>query len=154
MNGLKRRWIWLLLIGATVCFIFGNSLLPASLSDQFSNGVRKGLNQLFSLGGSDGVQMTRDGVLRKLAHMTEFAALGLELFVWQCSFLPRRWPLLALSGLVTALLDETIQLFVTGRAGRVADVWIDFGGLLLGGLVGVLLSELSPFSKKKNKINK
>ena len=35
-------------------------------------------------------------------------------------------------GMTTALIDETIQLFSAGRAARVTDVWIDFGGLCVG----------------------
>ncbi len=40
------------------------------------------------------------------------------------------WPMLG--GLLTALTDETIQLFVPGRSGQVTDVWIDFSGVLTG----------------------
>ena len=37
------------------------------------------------------------------------------------------WPVF-----LAAMTDETIQLFSPGRASRVADVWIDFAGLLTG----------------------
>ena len=39
------------------------------------------------------------------------------------------------AGLLTAVIDETIQLFVEGRAGMIADVWIDFGGVVTGTLI-------------------
>ena len=35
-----------------------------------------------------------------------------------------------LGGLLTALTDETIQLFVPGRSGQVTDIWIDFSGVM------------------------
>ena len=39
----------------------------------------------------------------------------------------------------TALLDETIQLYVPGRTSSVRDVWIDFGGVIAGLFVALLL---------------
>ena len=39
---------------------------------------------------------------------------------------------LVLLGLLTALCDETIQLFYAGRGSSVTDVWIDFAGVLTG----------------------
>ena len=47
------------------------------------------------------------------------------------------WPMLG--GLLTALTDETIQLFVPGRSGQVTDIWIDFSGVMTGLLVGRIL---------------
>ena len=47
------------------------------------------------------------------------------------------WPVLG--GLLTALTDETIQLFVPGRSGQVTDIWIDFFGVMTGLLVGLIL---------------
>ena len=44
-----------------------------------------------------------------------------------------------LSGMATALLDETIQLYVPGRTSSVRDVWIDFGGVIAGLFVALLL---------------
>ena len=43
------------------------------------------------------------------------------------------WPILG--GLLTALTDETIQLFSPGRSSQVLDVWLDFMGVLAGLLV-------------------
>ena len=44
-----------------------------------------------------------------------------------------------LGGLLTALTDETIQLFVPGRSSQVTDVWIDFSGVMTGLIVGLIL---------------
>ena len=60
-----------------------------------------------------------------------------------CGFDTRRfvrhvsWPMLG--GMATALLDETIQLYVPGRTSSVRDVWIDFGGVIAGLFVALLL---------------
>ncbi len=50
------------------------------------------------------------------------------------------WPILG--GLLTALTDETIQLFSPGRSSQVLDVWLDFMGVLAGLLVGLFLLAL------------
>ena len=47
------------------------------------------------------------------------------------------WPILG--GVLTALTDETIQMFVPGRSSSVRDVWIDTAGVLAGLLVALLL---------------
>ena len=47
------------------------------------------------------------------------------------------WPILG--GLLTALTDETVQLFVPGRSGQVTDIWIDFSGVMTGLMVGLIL---------------
>ena len=127
---MKRRWsgVFVILI---ICFIWGNSLMPARISKEFSNFVRDILNAVFfSAHDSAGIKGT--AVLRKIAHATEFAALG----VAAALFVKRHWKrqivTLLLWGVMVALVDETIQIFVAGRGSQVRDVWIDFSGFLLG----------------------
>lgn len=116
-----------ILFGCTLLFIWGNSLMPASVSGSISAFVKDILSRVFGL-----MEDTEgDGLLRKLAHGLEFAALGAELLLIGKE---KRWPWsqILLSGLVVSLLDETIQLFVEGRSGAIRDVWIDMGGLIFG----------------------
>lgn len=40
--------------------------------------------------------------------------------------------------MLTALTDETIQLFYDGRGSLVTDVWIDFSGVVMGMICGLL----------------
>lgn len=89
------------------------------------------------------------GVLRKLAHGTEYLILGVEL----CLLLrpEKPWSTLALSGVLTALLDETIQLFVPERCGQIKDVWIDLGGFTTGVLLCILVIQISGNIGKKAK---
>ena len=85
-------------------------------------------------------------VLRKCAHFTEFAVLGVlsSLTLLQTEV---KWRSLSAMTfcLVIASMDETLQLFVDGRAGRVLDVMIDGTGALVGiGVVFYHLAKSSP----------
>ncbi len=115
------------LLLANLWFIWGNSALPASDSQELSGQAMRWLGFLVAAFGAQG-----ETVLRKLAHMAEFASLGLlltALFRLQKS---RSLAAPLLLGLLAACVDETIQVFVPGRASSVIDVWIDGAGLLLG----------------------
>ena len=50
------------------------------------------------------------------------------------------WPMLG--GLLTALTDETIQIFSPGRSSQVTDVWLDSAGVLAGILTALVLMAL------------
>ena len=73
---------------------------------------------------------TWDLVIRKLAHMAEYAILA-ALLVRAGN---RPAVVLALGGLY-AVSDEVHQTFVQGREGRARDVAIDVAGLVIGLLV-------------------
>jgi VanZ family protein len=68
-----------------------------------------------------------DLVLRKLAHMTEYAVLGFLL----ARAIGREMPAVAL-GVAYAVTDEVHQAFVKGRHGAWYDVAIDGVGVVLG----------------------
>jgi VanZ family protein len=67
-----------------------------------------------------------DLVLRKLAHATEYAVLGL-LLARAVAELPALW-----AGMAYAVSDEVHQRFVPGRQGALLDVAIDSVGVLAG----------------------
>ncbi len=74
---------------------------------------------------------TLDLVLRKLAHMTEYALLTL---LWAWALAPfTRWsaPAGAVIAIAYAATDEFHQTFVEGRTGSIADVGIDAIGVLI-----------------------
>ena len=115
------------LIGCIV-FIFSNSLQIADVSEGASGrvlGILQGILRHLGLpGAADRLTMH---IVRKLA-----------LRVYTRHFFKHvSWPMLG--GLLTALTDETIQLFVPGRSGQVTDIWIDFSGVMTGLLVGLIL---------------
>lgn len=73
--------------------------------------------------------------VRKLAHFTEFAVLGVLavlLFTVLRQNVPRTFLYAGMLGLCVAFCDETIQLFVPGRSGQLTDVWIDTAGVVVG----------------------
>ena len=40
---------------------------------------------------------------------------------------------------LTALVDETIQLYFPGRSGQITDLWVDLAGVALGILAAALI---------------
>jgi len=90
-------------------------------------GVIFALSAIPSLGTGLG---TWDVILRKGAHMTEYAVLALLLV----RALGREAPALAL-GILYAASDELHQAFVRGRHASPIDVAIDTVGLLIGLIV-------------------
>jgi VanZ family protein len=68
-----------------------------------------------------------DLLLRKLAHVAEYAVLGLLLL----RALGRELPAVAI-GIAYAVTDEVHQSFVEGRHGAAYDVLVDAAGVLVG----------------------
>jgi VanZ family protein len=74
---------------------------------------------------------TFDLILRKIAHMTEYAVLTL-LWAWALRPLTPRSALPAAAiALLYAITDEYHQTFVEGRGGTVVDVGIDAIGVVI-----------------------
>lgn len=129
-----RLYLCIALITVNVLFIWGNSCLPGSVSGAISRWVRDVLS--FILPGRPANPDSGHGLLRKLAHFTEFACLG-ALFTWLFGIL-RKPLLIALPcGFFVACMDETIQRFVPDRGPAFRDVLIDTAGVLAG--IGLLL---------------
>ena len=131
----KRLRLCCLFLTLLLIFIWGNSFLPGEISAAFSQWVKDLLSKLFPGVGPDGAG---HGLLRKIAHFTEFAALGLCLG-WLWGMLTNHFAHLLLPtlgcGFAVACMDETIQRFVPGRCGCFTDVLIDFSGVCLGVIV-------------------
>ena len=139
VNSKTRVRLCIALIVANVAFIWGNSMLPAEISAALSSWVKKFL--LFFLPAGDGAPIQGTGLLRKVAHVLEFASLG-ALWCWYLLMGRRRPSLAYFPGLCTACIDETIQCFVPGRGPRVTDVMIDLGGFTLGVAIILLIQIL------------
>lgn len=135
MSGTCRRWLTAglaLLILLTLCFIWGNSLESRADSKEKSLGVLDRLRPLLELVVGKG--NATDHLVRKLAHFTEFGALGGELALLLA--LRRRMGLQGLAnclfaGLCAAVTDEALQL-LSDRGSQVQDVLLDFGGVFAG----------------------
>lgn len=133
-----------LCIAATVVFIFSNSAQVAEVSSSRSGPATNLLNRI--LGQLGVTAEISEHLVRKLGHICEYALLGLWLVPTLRVYTSRVPPFLGwalLFGLLTAVGDELFQLTVPGRSGQVSDVAIDFGGVLLGTLLGWLLCLLA-----------
>ena len=118
MKKVRPVWLWRIACVLWLVLIFSQSAMPGAASQAESDGLLSIL---------DGVlPFLTEYLLRKLAHIGEFAILGILLG----KSLGRADAKLLLVGLLCALADETIQLFVSGRSSQVSDVWVDFLGIL------------------------
>lgn len=128
----KRIGLCLCLLAANLLFIWGNSLLPATVSDAISLWIKDLLGFLFPEGTT---QSQGNGMLRKAAHFLEFCLLG-SLFCWLFGMLRKKqWAFLLPTlgcGCLTACIDEALQCFAPGRTPGIADVIIDLSGVCLG----------------------
>ena len=118
--------------------IFFNSCLPAPVSDEasyFFVNLVAGINTFLD----KPVPLPEmNHYIRKAAHFTEFFMQALLLCnVFHADRTDRRNPhaCILLLSLMTAVLDEYIQLFSPGRSGQVTDIMLDFSGAFTGWLV-------------------
>ena len=131
MNKVKiLRGVLIVLIAATLIFIWGNSLQPRQDSLEDSEAVTKLLRPI--LGILFGAENITVHFVRKLAHFTEFAVLGAELSCLSLLWTKRRLRgfISCLSaGLLAGAIDESLQL-LNDRGAQVQDVLLDFCGVL------------------------
>ena len=125
----KRMRLCVTLTACCLAFIWGNSLMPGSVSGAISEFFERLLQCLFEQGESESSGL--GFLVRKMAHFTEFTMLGLCL-CWLFGMLGKGRLLPFLCGAAAACVDETIQLFVPDRGPSVRDVCIDSCGVLLG----------------------
>ncbi len=135
-------WLFLVLTILVMVFIFTNSLWDIPTSKATSERVQEWLTPFLERFVGEG-NVTQH-LVRKMAHVVEFAMLGVML-----AFFCRKltlWPFFL--ALVTGLADETIQIY-SGRGPQVQDVWIDFAGACLG--IGVTMLTKWLWYKRKRK---
>ena len=144
-KGINKMRLCITLLVLNLLFIWGNSLLPGPVSAAISGYVKQLLSNLLNMGDSH--PGTGHGLLRKIAHVTEFTCLG-GLLMWLISMMQKKMITVPAGGLLAAGVDETIQLFVPGRGAAVTDVMIDMLGVCLGmGFVYLCLT-IQPFHKR------
>ena len=132
----QLRLLLRLVLIATLCFIWSNSMVGKEGSASLSRTVTAWLNGI-------GIPVTEHFV-RKSAHFCEFGLLGCELMLlfWLRSGV--RFQNLcnaAFAALLSAVTDETIQIF-SGRGSQVQDVVLDFSGALTGILLVSFIIQL------------
>lgn len=134
MGKLLRICVVLLIVNLLI--IWGNSLLPGDISRAISDGAKEILKALMErlFPGKIWESKNSSFLMRKLGHFLEFTALGACLS-WLLCMLGKRMIWALPLGATTAVIDETIQLFVSGREGKLTDVDIDSCGVLFGMLL-------------------
>ena len=148
----RKKIVFIILTFFWVGVIFSFSLQPAEVSGEISSSILQKVLSWTAVAVFEQFEtISQDQwnflhlLLRKCAHFTEFAILGvfstLTLFQTKVS----RKALIAIGFcLAIASMDETLQLFVSGRAGRITDVMIDCAGAGIG-VVAVSLKKRNHF---------
>ena len=141
----KRKRIYLILTICWMVLIFSFSARNADISEKDSGRVGRLVGEWFVPGFKEWNSSRQeqfveavDFPVRKTAHATEYAILGMLVFGTVYDEKKDRkhnflfpWIL----GTSYAATDEFHQLFVPGRSGQIRDVLIDSSGVLAGLLV-------------------
>jgi VanZ family protein len=140
---MKKKYLWILILGLYVLFIFSNSMKVADTSSKDSGRVLYLIHGMLNKFEINAYWLT-EHFIRKMGHFSEYSLLGLLLFGSMKSQgfqEERRWLFHITTGFLVPFMDETIQLFVEGRSGQISDVWLDCAGVTFGTLtmVGVVL---------------
>jgi len=136
-----NRKLLLITIPLLICwtlYIFNNSMQPSEDSNRQSSNALEAIENV--VGQIDIEQGAKQTLIRKGAHVFEFAVLGILLYfsAEQLSARPKDGLIIALlAGLLIASADETIQLLIPGREGKITDVFIDFAGVSAGTLASL-----------------
>lgn len=150
---MKSKRLCLAIIIILLAFIWGNSMLPKNASSNLSIWAMGILSKVFSGDIVAEETVAGAGILRKVAHFTEFCALGIALSALLHLIVKDkriRALLAALFGGFVALFDETIQIF-SGRGPMVSDIWIDIAGFATGVVIVVLIVAVKRKIKMKSK---
>ena len=143
---IAARVVFTLALAGCIWFIFSNSMAVAQVSSASSGRVLQQLQAILRrLGHPALAQRLTMHLVRKLAHFCEYLLEGFLLML--CMRVYSRHPLRhitvpMLGGMLTALTDETIQLYSPGRSSQVTDVWLDSVGVLAGILAALVLMAL------------
>ena len=140
---LIARIVLTVLTVAAVAAIFYNSSLSAVESTEQSSPLTDMINAFLH---SIHINITlTEGLVRKLAHFTEYTVLGtlLGTTVYLYRFDRKKALLTVLPiGAAVPVIDELIQLFPEGRSCQVSDMVIDFCGMMFGMLIVTLVVTL------------
>lgn len=118
------------LILGCLAFIWGNSAMPGKESGELSAGLLAWLKRVLPF-----LNGLSEHLLRKATHFLEFCGTTL-LVSWACLLLGQkgihRVTMPLLFAVLTAAVDETIQIYSPGRASLLLDVWVDVAGACTG----------------------
>lgn len=114
-----------------VAIIWMNSLFPADISSAQSGLITSIFQNIFYLFGYEPDPVILSNIIRMIAHGVEFMILGILIHLYYKKVKFNKTYLL-LIGVLVAIIDEIIQIFVPGRAFEIQDIFIDTLGYLIG----------------------
>jgi len=150
-NGnIQGRIVW---VGVTVMFtllIFLQSSMNGTISEKESMGFLNIINS-FLIAIRFEKTVTHQ-MVRKAAHIIEYFILGILHVLATASdsrrVLIKQFPRILLLTMTTALVDETIQLFVPGREGLVSDILLDCMSAFTGIFITSMFVSIAKKSEK------
>ena len=138
-NKHKHEIILTILISVTLAVIWIHSMMPGDVSSEESGFVYELLAPFLKVLLPD--EWVTEHLVRKMAHFSEYAVLGVEMMALaglRGRVRPQFLVNVLYSGLTVAFIDETIQIF-SGRGAMIADMWIDLAGFAVGGALTFLI---------------
>ena len=143
---IAARVIFTFALIACIVFIFSNSMQIGDVSESASGRVLLLMKKVFTRLGMPGVaNRLTDHIVRKLAHFCEYTLEGFLLMLCMRVYTRRYVRHISvpmLGGVLTAMADETIQIYSPGRSSQVTDVWLDSAGVLVGILIALVFMAL------------
>lgn len=157
MKIVKRNYIFrifmILITSALIAFAFVHSSMPSDVSGAESEATMEFFQSILNFFGIS-IELT-DHIVRKLAHFTEYTAMGIMMMNTVYSFNKEKayifFPHILFCGLFTSVIDETIQLNVPGRAGMITDVLLDFSGVVTGIIIMFAILTIYKAIRKKRR---
>lgn len=147
---MKKKSCWIL-VGLMVIFIFSNSAASASTSNGMSLTVSEWVRPVLNTVGLHPETDFLNFVIRKLAHFSEYALLGVliglayRLQPW--SWMKDKAALLPF--FIIPVLDENLQRFSSGRSCELRDMLIDSAGMAVGMMLVIALLMMLSNRKKQ-----
>lgn len=143
---LGGRVLFTLALAGCIWFIFSNSMAVADVSSVSSGRVLQLLQAVLRrLGHPALAQRLTMHIVRKMAHFCEYTLEGFLIMLCMRVYTRRYVRHISvpmLGGVLTAMADETIQIYSPGRSSQVTDVWLDSAGVLAGILIALVFMVL------------
>ena len=140
------RVVFTVALIACIWFIFSNSMAVATVSSGSSGRVLAWMRIILCRLGQPGLaEHLTMHIVRKLAHFCEYTLEGFLLMLCMRVYTRRYVRHISvpmLGGVLTAMADETIQIYSPGRSSQVTDVWLDSAGVLAGILIALVFMAL------------
>ena len=147
---MKKKSCWIF-VGLMVIFIFSNSAASASTSNGMSLTVSEWVRPVLNTVGLHPETDFLNFVIRKLAHFSEYALLGV-LIGLAYRLQPWSWmkgKIALLPFFIIPMLDENLQRFSSGRSCELRDMLIDSTGMAVGMMLVIALLMILSNRKKQ-----